>query len=58
MATRLVAFLNKNDIIFKHQFGFQKGKSTSLAILDIYNKIISCFEDKRIACCIFMFVAV
>ena len=43
MATRLVSFLEKIDLISKYQFGFQKGKSTSDALTmlteSIYNSI-------------------
>ena len=51
---RTVHFLNQYDIIFEHQFGFQKNKSTNLAILDIYSKIINSFEDKKLSCCVFL----
>ena len=32
MLTRLLDFLDKNNIIYKHQFGFQKSKSTASSI--------------------------
>ena len=35
-------FLTKENILFDRQYGFQKNKATSLAILDIYTKIVSC----------------
>ena len=54
MKIRLVSFLSKQNTIFEHQFGFQKNKSTNFAILDIYNKLISSFETKKLACCIFL----
>ena len=38
MNKQLVAFLDKYKIIYKHQYGFQKTKSTSLAILDLISK--------------------
>ena len=41
-------------ILFKHQFGFQKQKSTEHAILDIYNNIITAIENKETPCCIFL----
>ena len=47
MRTRLTSFLKKHNIIFEHQFGFQKNKSTSLAILDIYNELINDIENKK-----------
>lgn len=33
--TRMKKFLDKNKIIFEHQYGFQKGKSTVHAVLDL-----------------------
>ena len=35
MLTRLLDFLDKNNIIYQHQFGFQKNKSTTPAVFDI-----------------------
>ena len=40
--------------IHKHQFGFQKGKSTEHAILDIYVSILTGLEKKQKVCCIFL----
>ena len=46
--------LISHNIIYEHQFGFQKSKSTSLAVLDIYSKLIKSIEDKEFFCCIFL----
>ena len=54
MQIRLVKFLEENNIFYEHQFGFQKNKSTTLAILDIQAKIIEAFERKQIACSVFL----
>ena len=51
---RLLNFLIKNKLLFDHQFGFQPNKTTEMAILDIYSKIVSALEDKKIACCILL----
>ena len=48
MQTRLVGYLEKNNVIYKKQFGFQKNKSTSLAVLDMYSQIIEPIETKQI----------
>ncbi len=56
MHIRLTDFLVKHNIIFELQFGFQK-KSTSLAILDLYNQLANAIEDKKFACCIFLDLA-
>ena len=50
---RLMSFFTKNKI-HKHQLGFQKGKSTEHAILDIYASILKALEKKEKACCIFL----
>ena len=52
--TRLTSFLEKHNIIFEHQFGFQTNKSTSLAILDLYNQPVRAIELKQYSCCIFL----
>ena len=51
---RLFQYLNKFDILYKHQFGFQKGKSTEHAILDLHTKIIKSIEKHEKACSIFL----
>ncbi len=54
MQTRLVNFLDSNNIIYEHQFGFQKNKSTILAVLDVQGKLIQAIEQKQIACTVFL----
>ena len=51
---RLFQYLNKFDILNKHQFGFQKGKPTEHAILDLHTKIIKSVEKHEKACSIFL----
>ena len=46
--------MDEHEILFKHQFGFQKDKSTTLAILDLYTKLVENIEGKRFSCCIFL----
>ena len=48
MQQRLICYLNKYKIIYEHQYGFQKNKSTSLAIMDMYSKLIDAIEKKTI----------
>ena len=54
MHSRMIKFLDEHKILFKHQFGFQKYKSTTLAILDLYIKLVGNIEGKRFSCCIFL----
>ena len=53
MQSQLVTYLEDNKIIYEQQFGFQKNKSTSLAVLDMYSKIIKAIESKKYLCSMF-----
>ena len=57
MHTRLTSFLEQHNIIFERQVGFQKNKSTTLALLDLYNERINAMENKKLSCCIFLDLA-
>lgn len=46
MLERITKFLDKYKIIKPNQYGFQKGKSTSLAAFSLVNKILD-YMDKR-----------
>ena len=52
--TRLSDFINKNELLFQHQLGFQKGKSTEHSILDLYSNIIKGIENHEKTACIFL----
>ena len=54
MNCRLVRFLGINDIIYKHQYGFQENKSTSLAVLELQSQLINNIEKGLFSCCIFL----
>ena len=54
MHKRLTSFLEKYEILFKHQYGFQKGKSTEHAIIDLHSSIIKAIEKKEKACATFI----
>ena len=47
-------FLEINDILCKNQFGFQWGKSTENAVLDLYKSILQAIESKEKTSCIFL----
>ena len=47
-------FFNKHEITYKHQFGFQRGKSTEHAVFDLFYDIVSALETKDKACSIFL----
>ena len=54
MFKRLINFIEENKIIYEHQFGFQKGKSTSQAILDMSTKIVNASEKRELSCRVFL----
>ena len=43
---KLISFIQKNNILYRKQFGFRKGHSTSHALIDFINKLTTAFEDK------------
>ena len=54
MHRRLLNFLSQNNLLFEHQFGFQPKRTTNMAILDIYSKIVNSIEDTLVSCCVFL----
>ena len=38
MYNRLIDYINDNKLLYKYQFGFQKGKSTYMAVLTLVDK--------------------
>ena len=53
MLTRLLDFLDRNNIIYKHQFGFQKNKPTTQAVFDLYTRIVGALDKGDYACSVF-----
>ena len=51
---RVTDFITKHNIICPHQFGFQKLRSTSMAILDVCSELVDAIESKNFSCCIFL----
>ena len=39
MYNRLISFINENKLLYDYQFGFQKGKSTYMAMVMLNDKI-------------------
>ena len=50
----LMGLFNKHEIIYKHQFGFQRGKSTEHAVRNLLYNIVSALETKDKTCSIFL----
>ena len=51
---RLIDFVEKNKIITQNQFGFQKNKSTEMAVTSIISQITNAFEKKESSYCVFL----
>ena len=51
---RLSSFITKYKILFGKQYGFQKGKSTEHALIDIQQNILSALEKREHPCCVFL----
>jgi len=54
MRSRMINFLVNKNIIYEKQFGFQRGKSTEHAIIDIQSKMIDALDNKEHPCCVFL----
>ena len=51
---RVYSFLEKNNILYGSQFGFRKGLSTEMALLEFLNKIVDAFEKDSFVMGIFI----
>ena len=47
MYKRLISYLNKNNILFKNQYGFRKNRSTDMAIVEITDKISQAIDENK-----------
>ena len=54
MYNRLEYYLETNDILYNHQFGFRKGFSTEHALMSITEQIKSNFSSKTFSCGVFV----
>ena len=54
MFNRLVNFLEKSEIKYEYQYGFQKSKSTIHAVFDIHTKIVKALDQGNLACSVFL----
>ena len=54
MHKRLISYLNKYNIITDKQHGFQKGKSTNSAIINLIKNVYSSMDKKEISLGIFL----
>lgn len=54
IAVRITNFIEKHDIIYKHQYGFRPKHSTSLALLHLVNQISSSIDNKETCAGVFL----
>ena len=51
---RLISFIDKYQILFDRQYGFQKDKSTEYALIDIVENVMNSLDKKESPCCVFL----
>ena len=51
---RLLSYINTNNILCANQYGFRKGHSTSLALVDLYDKISEAIDKRELAVGVFL----
>ena len=44
MYDRLISYMLKHNILFEYQFGFQKGKSTHMALITLVDRITEALD--------------
>ena len=54
MAKRLTKFIEKNNILSKHQFGFRQNRSTEHTIIDFVDKITAPIDQGKFSVGIFL----
>ena len=54
MFNRLLSFLNKNDILYKLQFGFRSGHSTAMALMALVDNISSSIDKGEFTLGVFL----
>ena len=51
---RLLKFLEKYDLLFKHQYGFREKHSTKLSLISLVNQLVQLQDDGRVTVGIFV----
>lgn len=54
MYKRLLSFINKHNILYKYQFGFRKSHSTTLALIEITDNLLTAIDNGLYTCGIFI----
>ena len=53
VALKLTEYLNANNLLYKHQYGFQKQKSTVQPIIHLLNEIVNNSNEKKVSIGVF-----
>ena len=54
MYKRIIDFINKNNILNKHQYGFRKRQSTNQAIIELIEKVNGSIDKSKFTAGIFL----
>ena len=54
MYNRLINFINKNEILYKYQFGFRSNHSANMALITLVDKIMSALDNGNIVIGLFL----
>ena len=54
MYKRIISFLDKHDILNKHQFGFRTGHSTTHALVEVMDELYASLDDGNFALGVFL----
>ena len=54
MYNRLILYVNEHNLLYDYQFGFQKGKSTSMALITLIDKISEALDNGEIVMGVFL----
>ena len=51
---RLDNFIDKNNLLIDSQYGFRSGRSTSMALIELVERLSNCIENKNYAVGVFI----
>ena len=51
---RLIEYLEKHNILYKHQYGFREGHSTKLAVTNLINQLVHYQDEGRVTVGVFI----
>ena len=54
MYSRIIKFIEKFNILYKNQYGFQKSMSTEYAVNSLVSNIVKCLENQEVGFCILL----